>query len=107
TLAGRERIGIAVALDREVGATVADALQLRRRRDVRHENLGRLAKLHRGIGDRRAMVAARGRDHAGLRYVTGQEIGESAARLERAGMLKQLQLERQRMAGKAELGGID
>ena len=53
------------------------------------------------------MVAAGRRDHAGLRHVAGQQIGERAARLERAGMLKKLELERQRMAGKAELGAID
>ena len=53
------------------------------------------------------MIATGRRHHAGLRHVAGQQIGESAARLERAGMLKQLQLERQPMAGEAELRAID
>jgi len=41
------------------------------------------------------------------RGVAGQEIGERAARLERAGMLKQLKLDREGMPGQAELGAID
>ena len=106
-LAGGERVRIAVALDREVGAVVADALHLGRRGDARHEYLGRLAELHRRIGDRRAMVAARRRDHSGLRYLAGQQIREGAARLERPRVLQELELERQRMAGQAELGAVD
>ena len=53
------------------------------------------------------MVAAGRRDHTGLRHVAGQEIGESAARLERAGVLKQLELERQRVTGKTEVAAVD
>ncbi len=50
-----------------------------------------------GIGDRRAMVAARCGDHAGRRQARRQQPIERAARLEAAGMLQQLQLQRHRI----------
>jgi hypothetical protein len=52
------------------------------------------------------MVAAGGRDHAGRGDGTLQQVGERAARLERAGMLEQLQLEGEGRRGEAELGGV-
>ena len=106
-LAGRERIRVAVALDREVGAVFADALNLRRRGDARNENLRAFAELHRGIGCRRAVIAAGCRDDAGFRHFAGQHIGERAARLERARVLEQLELERERSGGQTKLVAID
>ncbi len=50
------------------------------------------------IGDGHAVVAARRRDDAGLRNLAREQIGEGAARLERAGMLLELQLQAKRMA---------
>ena len=47
-----------------------------------------IAELLRGVGDRRAVVAARGRDHAAVGTSRGQQVGERAARLERAGVLQ-------------------
>ena len=55
-------------------------------------------------GDRRAVVAARSRGATDGRRGAGEEIVEGAARLERAGMLKALELKRQRR-GAGDRGG--
>jgi len=106
-LAGGERIRIAVAFYHQLGAIFANALHLGRRSDAWDEDLCRLPELHRGIGDSRAVIAPRCRDDAGFRHVAGQQIGESAARLERARMLKQFELEREGMRWNAKLGAVD
>jgi len=59
-----------------------------------------------GIGDGRAVIAARGGDHACARHVAQQQVGEGPARLERAGMLQLLQLEQQPTRREAELACI-
>ena len=106
SLARRERVGVALAADDELGAVAADALGLGRRRDGGHENRRRRAEPHRRIGDRRAVIAARGRDDAGLRDRTSQQVGEGAARLERARMLQELELEVRRARRQAEIGHV-
>ena len=61
----------------------------------------------RGIGDGRAVIAARRGDDARRRHLARQEIGEGAARLERAGVLQKLKLERQPPEGKPEIARLD
>ena len=53
------------------------------------------------------MVAAGRRDHALLRALARQQVGEGTARLERPRMLQELELEAQRLAGQPEIRGID
>ena len=57
-LAGGQRLGVARAADDQFGAVAADALELCRRADLRHEDGGFLPELHGGIGDRCTMIAA-------------------------------------------------
>jgi hypothetical protein len=52
------------------------------------------------------MIAAGGRDHAGRGYLAQQQVGERAARLERAGMLQHFQLEGHWRRRQAEIGEI-
>jgi hypothetical protein len=106
-LARRQRIGITLAGDDEVGAIVANARHLRRRRDGRHEDPGRHAKLHRRIGDGGAVIAARRRGDTSRGHLAHEQVGEGAARLERSGMLQQLELEADGGRAEAELGAID
>ena len=61
----------------------------------------------RGIGDGDAVIAARGGDHAGRRRLPRQQVGEGAARLERAGVLQQFKLQHEALAVEPEIGGID
>ena len=93
--------------EREVGAVGADALHFGRRGNRRHENARGLPGLHRGVSDRHAVIAAGCGDNTCLGDVARQEIGESPARLERASVLEQLQLENQWRASESEIGGID
>ena len=65
------------------------------------------AELHRRIRHRGAVVAAGGRDDAGGRRLSQQQIGEGAARLERAGVLEELELQRERDRADAELVAAD
>jgi len=106
-LARGARILIALAADDEVGAVVANALDLGRGGDARHEDLRRNATPHRGISDGGTVIAARGGGDAGRRHLPQAEIGEGAARLEGAGMLHELELQQERRGGEAEIGGID
>jgi hypothetical protein len=101
-----QRIGIARARNDKLGAVTPDALDLGGRGDVGQKNRGGHAEPLRRIGDRRAMIAAGGRDHAGRGYLAQQQIGKGAARLERAGMLQQFQLESDRQRRQAEIGEI-
>jgi hypothetical protein len=86
-LARRQGIGIAIADNDQVGTVVPDAPDIGRRRNGRHEDLGRDAKPHRRVGDGRAVIATRCRDHAGGRHLASEQVRKGAARLERAGML--------------------
>jgi len=102
-LARLERVGVALALDHQLGAVGADALDLRRRRHARHVDAHRLAELARGIGHRRTVVAAGSSDYARLRHLAREQIGERAAHLERAGVLQQLELEAELRHTQAEV----
>ena len=62
-------------------------------RDGRHEDARGLAGLHRGVGDGDAVIAAGCGDDADCGDGAGQEVGDGAARLERAGVLEELELE--------------
>jgi hypothetical protein len=53
------------------------------------------------------VIAARRRDNTGGRRAPRQQAGESAARLERAGVLQEFELQDKRLAGDAEIAGID
>ena len=53
------------------------------------------------------MVAARRRDHAGCGNFSGQQIRESATRLEGTRMLKQLQLESEPVGFDPDIGAGD
>ena len=92
-LAGRQGIGIAVAAHHQFGAEIANAADLGGGRDRGHENLRPHALLARGIRHRRAVIAARSRDHAGVGNGAREKMGERAPRLEGARMLKKLQLQ--------------
>ena len=96
-------VGVALADDTS-GAVAADALGLGRRGDAGHEDGGGDAQPVRGIGHGGAVIAARGRDHAGCRHLAQQQVREGSPRLERAGMLQQLQLEQPALRRQAEIG---
>ena len=53
------------------------------------------------------MVAARCGDDTGRRYPASQEVCEGAPRLERAAMLKKLELQGQHVRGQPEVRRID
>jgi len=53
------------------------------------------------------VIAAGRRDHAGLRHLAQQQIGEGAARLERAGMLQLFQLQGDRAPSETEIAAGD
>ena len=67
------RLGVGSARNDGLGAVGADPRDLRRGRDFRHEHPRRNAELLRRIGDRRAVVAARGGGAAGCRGRAGQQ----------------------------------
>ena len=102
-LAGREGIGVALAPHHEIGAVLADPLDLRGRRHGRHEDLRGDAESHRGVGDGRPVIAARGGDDAGGKDASHEQVGEGPPRLERSGMLEQLQLEGEGKGRQAEV----
>ena len=102
--ARRQGFGIAVANDRKIGAISANPVNLCGRRHRGHEDLRRDAAAARRKSDRCAMIAARRRDDAGVRYGTSQEMRKRAASLERAGMLQQLQLQCQITRRQAGIG---
>ena len=106
-LGQRQRVGIAFALDVHLRAVAADPRDLRRRRDRRDEHVRRDTAPLRGERDGGAVVAAgRGGDSSG-RNVAQQEVGERTARLERAGVLQQFQLEHDRLGSETEVGAGD
>jgi hypothetical protein len=53
------------------------------------------------------VIAARRCDNTGGGRAPRQQAGEGAARLERAGVLQEFELERKRFGGDAEIAGID
>jgi hypothetical protein len=102
-LAGGARLVIGGAAHHQPGAVALDAGALGRAGQLRHEDLGRHAERPRRMGHRRAVVAARGGDHACARRRHGEHAVEGAARLEAAGGLKQLQLQH-RIRAQAKIG---
>jgi hypothetical protein len=53
------------------------------------------------------VIAAGSGGNPGRRRPAGQQVGEGAARLERSGMLQEFELQRERLAFEAEIGGGD
>ena len=86
-LARRQRIGISFAGHHQIRSVFPDSFKFRRRRNFRNKNSRRLFQLHCGKRNRRAVIAARGRDHSHLGNLAHQQVGKSASRLERTGML--------------------
>jgi hypothetical protein len=103
-LAGRQRVGVAIAPDDQLRAVLADALDLRRRGHRGDEDLGAHAESPGGVGDGGAVIAARGGHHARSRDLPHQQVGEGAPRLERARVLELLELEHEAGAVDAEIG---
>jgi hypothetical protein len=106
-LACRQGIGIAVAAHHEVGAVRADAPDLGRRGNRRHEDLGWHAQPHRRISHGGAVIATGRRHHAGLRHLAGEQVHECTARLEAAGMLQLLELQQHLAAGEPGIDAVD
>ena len=60
----------------------------------------------RRVRHRDAVIAAGRGHHTGSWNVPRQQVGEGAARLERSGMLQELQLEGEGVYGEAEVGSV-
>src|SRR5215831_790010 len=105
--AGGERVGIAVTFDDQIGAVLADALDLGCRRHAWNEDLGRPLQLHRGVSDRGAVVAARCGNHAARGHVASEQICKGAARLERSRALKKFELETKPARSETEVAGVN
>src|SRR5271170_6762997 len=95
-VAKRERLVIGGALDMYIGAVSFDLGDLHRRGDLRHEYARAYSEPSGGIGDRRAVIAARGCRATDRRCGAGQEIVERPAWLERTRMLQEFEFERNR-----------
>src|SRR5260370_15164134 len=81
SFAGSEGVGIALADDHEVRATMADALDLLRGGDAGDEDLRGYAKLAAAIGDGHSEVAARRRRDSSFGDFAQEQICEGAWRL--------------------------
>ena len=79
------------------GAIACNAGDLCRGRNDGHKNARLDAEDTGSIGNSRAMIAARGRCHAGSGNFHTDKVGECAARLEAAGVLEKLKLEANRI----------
>ena len=77
-----------------IGAEGFDLGDLHRRGDLWHEHARAYPEPAGGIGDRRAVIAARGCRATDRRRGAGQEIVERPARLERTRMLQEFEFER-------------
>ena len=106
-LAGAEGIGINLAPDHEFGAVVADPFELGGRGNAGNEDRRAQPEPLRGIGDGHSVIPAGSGSNPSRWRRAGQEVGEGAARLERAGMLQEFELQRDRLAVEAEIGGSD
>ena len=106
-LARRQRVGVALAGDDQVGAVGADA----RRASPGAKWTARRwlpgAESHRRVGDGGAVIPARGGDDARRRDGAREQVGERAARLERARVLEQLELGPQPEIAQTELRRIE
>src|SRR5262249_4850936 len=70
-----------------------------------NEDAGGHAETARGVGDGDAVIAARGGGDARRRHAAGKEIVEGATRLERTGVLQELELQCQRHGDPEGTGG--
>jgi hypothetical protein len=98
-----KRAGVALAVNHQVGAVRSNERDLRRRRYRRHVDPCTHAELSGRIGDRDAVVAARGGDDSGRGHLAREQIRKRAARFERARMLQQLEFEVQVRKRKIEI----
>jgi hypothetical protein len=105
--AGRQRIGIAIAGDDQLGSVAADQCNLRRRRHFRQKDRRFYAARLRRIGNRNAMIAAGSGHHTRLADFARQQVGERTTHLERPGVLQAFEFQLQRPRRQTELGGIN
>jgi hypothetical protein len=105
--ARRQRVGIALARNHQLGRVAPDTFDLRRRSDAGQEDGRGNAEPHRGVGHRHAVIAAGRRNHAACRNRSRQQVGEGAARLERARMLQAFEFQRHRPRREAEILHVD
>src|SRR6266567_2376262 len=102
-----ERVCIELPRYDQFCTVFAQPVQLSGRRYVRDKNLCGNTKLHRGVGDCCAVIAARGRRHTGGRYFARQKICESTACFERTRLLKQFELDSQIVKIEAKIVAIE
>ena len=88
---GSQRLGIGSLHHFEVRAGAADESDLGRAGEFGDKNLRWITQRMSHVGDRRAMVAARGRDDATGRHLPRQKRVERPAHLERPGQLSVLE----------------
>ena len=94
-LSGLTRLIVELADLHNPRAKLVQPAHLDGRRASRHEDLGAVAELSRCERHAQSMVASRCRQHADLRHIGEEQPVESTARLERPGMLENLELEEQ------------
>ena len=82
--------------DPDIRTLLAHPVDLRGGRGGRDEDLGVVAQPASRERDGKPVVAAARGDHAARRDVGGEHLAERAARLERAGVLQELELDRDR-----------
>ncbi len=105
-LARRERVGVALSHQYQLGAAGADAFDLGLGGNARNVDPRLDLQFAGGVRDRRAMVATGSGDNPRLGHPPQQEIGEGAARFERARLLQKLQLEDQGDVGEAKVAAL-
>ena len=89
-----ERLVVVAVDDRDLGAERPDPVGLDLRRVRGHEDLGAVPERSRRVRDREPEVPARRRDDADVGNLGGQQLVERAPRLERARVLRELELQR-------------
>ena len=103
-IAGRLGVGVPRTADDDLGAMLFDGGDFHGGGDLRDEDPRAVPELLGRVGDGDAVVPARGRGDAGERDARTDQVHESAARFEGAGVLEELELEGD-VAG-AEVAGI-
>jgi len=101
------RLRICGAADHRLRAIGPDLGDLRGRGNLRHEDARPDAELGRCVGDRRAVISARGGGAASGRGRSGEKIVERPSRLERTRMLEALELQRNRRRAGDRRGSLD
>ncbi len=105
--AGRQRIGVPIAHDRQFCAQAANAFLFGRGRNLGNENGRGDSQLVGGVRNGQSMVAARRRDDTHSRRFAEQQVCECTAGFERPRVLQELEFEYQRAAAKIEVGGVN